>query len=71
MTNAETLKRLIDDHRCSQADVSRATGISEATISRILSGRRRISLRHIPALAKAFKVRPATFLDDLDAPADE
>jgi antitoxin component HigA of HigAB toxin-antitoxin module len=62
---ASRLAFLIEDAKgCTQADVSRATGISQGNLSEILSGRRRIALSHLAPLAKFFHVPQSVFLED-------
>jgi HTH-type transcriptional regulator/antitoxin HigA len=61
-TPAETLRGLIDNRGVSQSDVARGTGMSDATISHILTGHRPPSRKAIAALAAYFNVDPAVFL---------
>lgn len=64
-TPASRLRHLIEDAKgCTQADVSRATGISQGNLSEILKGRRRIALSHLAPLAKFFHVPQSVFLED-------
>jgi HTH-type transcriptional regulator / antitoxin HigA len=62
VTPSDMLRYLLDLRGVSQADVARATGISEATLSHILSGHRPPSRKAIEALAPYFKVDPGVFL---------
>jgi transcriptional regulator with XRE-family HTH domain len=46
-------RHLIEDAKgCTQAEVSRGTGISQPIISEILKGKRRISMSHLAPLAR-------------------
>lgn len=61
-TPAEILRGMLDNRGVSQADVARGTGLSDATVSHILTGHRPPSRKAIVALAAYFKVDPAVFL---------
>ncbi|HZW35034.1 MAG TPA: helix-turn-helix domain-containing protein [Isosphaeraceae bacterium] len=62
-SGAEMLEFLIETHSVTQSDVAAGTGLSVSTISEILAGKRKLNLKHIEALARFFKVKPAVFLD--------
>jgi antitoxin component HigA of HigAB toxin-antitoxin module len=47
-----------------QSAVASATGLSDSTISELLTGKRKLGLKHIESLARFFHVGPAVFLDD-------
>lgn len=57
------LKYLIETLSLTQYDVAAATGLAESTISEILAGKRKLSVKHIEALARFFKVKGGVFLD--------
>lgn len=63
-TGVEMLGYLIETHGVKQGDVAAGTGLSGSTISEILTGKRRMNVKHIEALARFFKVEPAVFLDE-------
>lgn len=58
------LAHLMEAHNASQADVARATGLPTSTVCAILSGKRKIALNHMPALAKYFHVPTSVFVDE-------
>lgn len=59
---AGMIAHLIEAKGTTQADVARATGLSKATLSQIVSGARKPSRRAIGALAEHFDVDPGLFL---------
>ena len=60
----DMLRYLIETHSLNQGDVAAGTGLAHSTVSEILAGKRRLSVKHIESLARFFKVKPALFLDD-------
>ena len=58
----DMLAHLMDACGRTQADVARATGISRATLSSAIAGRRGISKANAAKLADYFHVSPALFL---------
>jgi HTH-type transcriptional regulator / antitoxin HigA len=62
VSDAEMLRHLIESRDTTQARVAEAAGIAESTISAILAGKRGMSRKHIEALSRHFKVKPAVFL---------
>ncbi len=61
VSDAEMLRHLIEAKGISQAEVSRATGIADSTISEVLKGKRCLNRSHIGKLAKYFNVSPDAF----------
>lgn len=61
VSDAEMLRHLIEAKGAAQADVSRATGIAESTISEVLAGKRALSRSHIGKLSRYFHVEPGVF----------
>lgn len=65
VTDAEMLHFLMTDAKgITQARLAADTGISESTISEILSGKRGLSRRNIGILARYFHVNPGVFSFD-------
>ena len=64
VSGVEMLRYLMESHRVTQSAMATATGLAVSTISEILAGKRRLSLKHIPELARFFGVTQAVFLDD-------
>jgi HTH-type transcriptional regulator / antitoxin HigA len=62
-TGVEMLGYLIETHGVKQGDVAAGTGLADSTISEILSGKRKMNVKHIESLARFFKVAPAVFLN--------
>jgi HTH-type transcriptional regulator / antitoxin HigA len=59
--DSEMLKHLIEAKGVSQAEVSKATGIAESTVSAILSGSRRLTRDHLGKIGDYFGVGAGTF----------
>ncbi len=57
------IRHLMEVHSENLSQLAAATGIVVSTLSSILSGKRRLTLDHIKALASHFGVEPAVFLD--------
>jgi HTH-type transcriptional regulator/antitoxin HigA len=60
-TPAEMLRHLLDAKGVTQGIAAAETGLSDATISQILTGKRAPSRRAITAMAEYFKVEPGVF----------
>ena len=58
----ELLAFLLEENGLSQAQLARETGIAKSTLSAILKGRRALSLAHVTALCRRFKLEPSAFL---------
>ena len=59
---ADLLRHLIESKGANQTQVAEATGITESTLSEILSGKRGISRKVMRSLGDYFRVDPAVFL---------
>ncbi len=59
----QMLRYLIEVRKSTQRDVAAGTGLAVSTISKILSGKRRLSVKHIELLARFFNVEPASLLE--------
>ena len=57
----DALIYLMEEHSLSQSELAEIG--SQGVVSEILSGKRKLNVRQIEALAKKFKVSPATFFD--------
>ena len=57
----DALNYLMEEHSLSQSELPEIG--SQGVVSEILSGKRKLNVRQIEALAKKFKVSPATFFD--------
>ncbi len=62
VSDAGMLRHLIEAKGVTQAEVARATGIAESTISAVLAGNRRLNREHIEKLARYFHVGGQAFL---------
>ena len=56
------LKELLEQRSWSMGTLSRLSGIDKATISRIISGKRRANLQHLQKFSQAFGVSVETFM---------
>jgi HTH-type transcriptional regulator/antitoxin HigA len=59
----EMLRHLIETQGITQSELARATGLSNSTLSEILSGKRTINRRHMTILSAHFHVSPAVFFE--------
>ena len=62
VSDAEMLRHLIEAKNVTQAQVARATGIAESTVSALLAGNRRLNREHIEKLAQYFHVGARAFM---------
>lgn len=67
---AEFIRRLLRNLGKNQSDLARATGLSRATVSAILSGQQRLKLEHQNLFAKFFRYTPGEFADLLAGRGD-
>lgn len=56
------LKEMLYQHRLSQAELARQTGIAQSTLSAICLGARKPTVEHAKILGERFKLKPETFL---------
>jgi len=56
------LRFLMDEHGLTQSDFKQEIG-SQGVASEILSGHRKLNLKHIKKLAERFKLSPEMFID--------
>ena len=61
LSDAEMLRHLIEAKGVTQAEVARAAGIAESTISEVLAGKRALNRVQIGKLARYFCVNPGVF----------
>ena len=59
----DMLRYLIETHQKTQREVAAGTGLADSTISEILAGKRKLSVKQVEALARFFKVKAAVFLE--------
>ena len=62
-SGVDMLRYLIETHQKTQSDVAAGTGLADSTLSDILAGKRKLSVKQNEALARFFKVSAAVFLD--------
>lgn len=70
LTEAEMLEHLIEAKGVTQAETGRGAGISESTISEVLSGKRRLTRSQMEKLAAYFHLDPGVFLQPGDRQGD-
>jgi HTH-type transcriptional regulator / antitoxin HigA len=63
VSGVDILRYLIETHKKTQREVAAGSGLADSTISEILTGKLRLSVKQIEALARFFKVKSAVFLD--------
>jgi HTH-type transcriptional regulator/antitoxin HigA len=61
-SGADVLRELMGTNRFSQSKLAKAVGISQSTISSVLSGKRSLTAEHMTRFAQFFHVSPAVFL---------
>ena len=62
-SGVEMLRYLVETHQKTQRDVAAGTGLADSTISEILAGKPKPSVKQFEALARFFKVKAAVFLN--------
>jgi HTH-type transcriptional regulator/antitoxin HigA len=62
--DADMVLFLLESNGMPQTELARRSGIAESTISEILARKRKLSRRHITALAGIFRVSPAVFFHE-------
>jgi HTH-type transcriptional regulator / antitoxin HigA len=58
----ELLAFLLESNGLSQADLVAATGIAKATVSDLVSGKRKPTAQHMVTLARQFDISPTAFM---------
>ena len=53
----------IEIHQTTKRDAAAGSGLADSTISEILAGKRNLSVKHVEALARFFKVKAAVTLN--------
>lgn len=56
--NVERIKAIMADNEMNQTRFAAAIGMSQANLSLILSGRRKLSVEYLRAISERFGVRP-------------
>lgn len=56
--NGKEIKRLLEDKEMKQRDLATATGLSEATISNIINGKRAGNTKMLKSICKALGAKP-------------
>jgi HTH-type transcriptional regulator / antitoxin HigA len=64
VSGVDMLRYLIETRQTTQRDVAAGSGLADSTISEILAGKRKLSVKHVEALARFFKVKAAVFLNE-------
>jgi HTH-type transcriptional regulator / antitoxin HigA len=54
-SGVDMLRHLIETHQKTQSDVAAGTGLADSTVSDILAGKRKLTVKQIEALARFFK----------------
>jgi HTH-type transcriptional regulator/antitoxin HigA len=65
VSDSVMLRSLMEENGVKQVDVIRGTGISKTVLSLILSGKRKLTRKHLSVLVKYFGVSPSSFLGAL------
>jgi HTH-type transcriptional regulator / antitoxin HigA len=63
VSGVDMLRYLIETHQKTQREVVAGTVLADSTISEIIAGTRKLSVKQIEALARFFKVKAAVFID--------
>lgn len=61
-SEAEVLRELMRSHGLSQARLAQAVGVSQSTLSAVLTGERSLTKGQVVTLARFFHVSPSAFL---------
>jgi HTH-type transcriptional regulator/antitoxin HigA len=62
VSEADVLRELMRSNRLSQMQLAKAVGMSQSTISAVLTGARSLTKGHVLKLAKFFGIAPSAFL---------
>jgi HTH-type transcriptional regulator/antitoxin HigA len=62
-TGLETLQSLLDSHNMTPSDLSKVLGVHRTLGPMILRGERKLTLKHVKALANYFAVSTDAFID--------
>jgi HTH-type transcriptional regulator / antitoxin HigA len=65
VSDLDMLRHFLDTRGVTCTEAARGAGIAVSTLSSILTGKRRMNRDHIEALARYFRVPPASFLGPL------
>jgi HTH-type transcriptional regulator/antitoxin HigA len=63
VSGVDMLRYLIENRQKTQREVAAGAGLADSTISEILAGKRKLSVKQVESLARFFKVKAAVFLD--------
>jgi HTH-type transcriptional regulator/antitoxin HigA len=63
VSGVDMLRYLIETHQKTRRDVAAGTGLADSTISEILAGTRKVTVKQFETLARFFKVKAAVFID--------
>jgi HTH-type transcriptional regulator/antitoxin HigA len=61
-SGSDVLRELMATNRMSQSTLAKAVGISQSTLSAVLSGKRSLTIEHMTRLSRFFHVAPEVFL---------
>lgn len=61
VSDADTLRFLIENREATQVEVAKKAGIAESTISEVLAGKRKLNRNQIGKLARYFHIEPGAF----------
>lgn len=61
-SESDVLRLLMESNGLSQPQLAEKVGISQSTLSAVLTGKRSLTKEHVVALARYFNVSPAAFL---------
>jgi HTH-type transcriptional regulator / antitoxin HigA len=64
VSSVDILRYLIETHHKTQREVASGIGLADSTISEILAGKRKLSVKQAEALARFFRVKAAVFLNE-------
>lgn len=56
--NVDRIKAIMADNEMNQVQLAAAVGMSQANLSMILSGKRKLSVEYLRAISERFGVRP-------------
>jgi HTH-type transcriptional regulator / antitoxin HigA len=64
VSDDDMVRFLLDSNDMTQAELAQRSRIAESTISEVLAGKRKLSRRHIAAVASVFRVSPSIFFPE-------
>jgi antitoxin component HigA of HigAB toxin-antitoxin module len=63
LTGLKLLKAIVEQNEVTQSDLAKILSVEQGTVSKIMTGARKITLDHAKKIARQFKVRASALVD--------